>query len=691
MTERFTAIKNLLHNRLFLLVGTTGIILVVHYCFTGVWIPAAEVSNTWFYSGIFMVLFSILFIEPFFTSPKNIFMNVIPLILMLLPIRDSFQNLAHWNFFMVALLLLLASSIAIFFFADEDKSPEDPINQRIDSIKKVLLKVGKAKNLYTVVFFYFLIVYYADAPVFQVTMLAIWLCIILFVDPTNTNLFLLGKIGKGSQNQIGTIIGVDSDNLFLAKLFKDKSLINKFEVVKFKHAHQMDPTTVNYGVILDLYSQNFDRIAKVLYLKSEQRGREKWSQGGIYSLNNEEITPLSLRVDEIVGIVCEGSSVDFLKFHYSQKNHDLQQGNLIELALGEKKLFYQVLDGAVTIEKLAGMDATGGVIGMATQLGEWIPEKTIFAKVGWVPGLNTPVFKANDKNLRIEKPRYPYFEIGKIPNTALPVVINLADAVSHHTAIIGVTGSGKSYLTREILEQLKQDTKIVFIDYNNEFKRSFKPQPEDILGNQVSSRLVELLLPPRENEKPAKIIKGDVLPFEEEYGQLVKERLINFIQDENCRLKLFETPDIDNYEVEADYQVRFLEILYKFARGLYIEGNNTRICLVIEEAHSILPEHSKKSLIEPIRKIALQGRKYGLGLIVITQRTANIAKDILSQCNTMICLRSFDDSNKNHMAGYVGGSISDSISGLKPYQALVVGKALNSTTPLIVDTYRTGE
>ena len=38
-------------------------------------------------------------------------------------------------------------------------------------------------------------------------------------------------------------------------------------------------------------------------------------------------------------------------------------------------------------------------------------------------------------------------------------------------------------------------------------------------------------------------------------------------------------------------------------------------------------------------KVILQGRKYGLGCIIVTQRTANVTKSILNQCNTIFALR----------------------------------------------------
>jgi hypothetical protein len=63
--------------------------------------------------------------------------------------------------------------------------------------------------------------------------------------------------------------------------------------------------------------------------------------------------------------------------------------------------------------------------------------------------------------------------------------------------------------------------------------------------------------------------------------------------------------------------------------------------LVIEEAHNFCPERgfSRAVSSDVIRNIASEGRKFGLGLMVISQRPARIDKNVLSQCNTQIILR----------------------------------------------------
>lgn len=63
--------------------------------------------------------------------------------------------------------------------------------------------------------------------------------------------------------------------------------------------------------------------------------------------------------------------------------------------------------------------------------------------------------------------------------------------------------------------------------------------------------------------------------------------------------------------------------------------------LVIEEAHNFCPERGFGKAVSSniLRTIASEGRKFGLGLLVISQRPARVDKNVISQCNTQIILK----------------------------------------------------
>ena len=84
-------------------------------------------------------------------------------------------------------------------------------------------------------------------------------------------------------------------------------------------------------------------------------------------------------------------------------------------------------------------------------------------------------------------------------------------------------------------------------------------------------------------------------------------------------------------------------------------------------------------------KVILQGRKYGLGSLVVTQRTANISKSILNQCNTIFALRVFDDTGKQFLENYIGRDYSNVLPTLEERHAIAIGKAMKLKQPVILE------
>ncbi len=95
--------------------------------------------------------------------------------------------------------------------------------------------------------------------------------------------------------------------------------------------------------------------------------------------------------------------------------------------------------------------------------------------------------------------------------------------------------------------------------------------------------------------------------------------------------------------------------------------------LVIEEAHNFAPQQGQVTSSRILKNIASEGRKFGLGLCVVTQRAARIDKNVLSQCNTQLILQVTNPLDLK--------AITQSIEGLtngmtEMIQSLPVGVAL---------------
>ena len=112
------------------------------------------------------------------------------------------------------------------------------------------------------------------------------------------------------------------------------------------------------------------------------------------------------------------------------------------------------------------------------------------------------------------------------------------------------------------------------------------------------------------------------------------------------------------------------------------EGKIPPTLLVVEEAHQFVPEgvSGAEALARPIiETIAREGRKFGLGLCLISQRPVRLSTTALSQCNTHIILRVTNPYDLDHIKRSSEGIDERSarmITVLRPGEALIVGAAV---------------
>lgn len=126
-----------------------------------------------------------------------------------------------------------------------------------------------------------------------------------------------------------------------------------------------------------------------------------------------------------------------------------------------------------------------------------------------------------------------------------------------------------------------------------------------------------------------------------------------------------------------------LEIVYDtlfWGMELPVGGRQQPLLVVVDEAHRFLPADGSGSATPAFSKVAKEGRKYGVGLLVITQRPSDIDPAILSQCGTMIALRVTNPSDRAAVAAAIPddlGGLSALIPSLRTGEALVLGDAMH--------------
>ena len=81
----------------------------------------------------------------------------------------------------------------------------------------------------------------------------------------------------------------------------------------------------------------------------------------------------------------------------------------------------------------------------------------------------------------------------------------------------------------------------------------------------------------------------------------------------------------------------------------------------------------------------MQGRKYGLGTLLVTQRTANVTKSILNQCNTIFGLQVFDATGMEFLGNYIGDDYAALLSTLPFRHCIAYGRGIAAKSPMIIE------
>lgn len=122
------------------------------------------------------------------------------------------------------------------------------------------------------------------------------------------------------------------------------------------------------------------------------------------------------------------------------------------------------------------------------------------------------------------------------------------------------------------------------------------------------------------------------------------------------------------------------------------ERGNYPISLILEEAQNYIPEvdrNNKKSITKKVfERIAREGRKFGVSLIVSSQRPSELSKTILSQCNTFIVHKLQNPEDQKYIKQIVSSANEDLLNQLPilPQQhAIIMGEAVRTPSQLRIN------
>lgn len=135
-----------------------------------------------------------------------------------------------------------------------------------------------------------------------------------------------------------------------------------------------------------------------------------------------------------------------------------------------------------------------------------------------------------------------------------------------------------------------------------------------------------------------------------------------------------------------------LRIIYDalfWASSLPEGGKERPLLCVLEEAHTYLSKGREGLASETVKRIAKEGRKYGVGMMLVSQRPSEIDTTILSQCGTIFAMRLANEVDR----GQVSSAATDNLKGLfdmlpvlRTGEAIIVGEAVSLPIRAMIDS-----
>lgn len=161
----------------------------------------------------------------------------------------------------------------------------------------------------------------------------------------------------------------------------------------------------------------------------------------------------------------------------------------------------------------------------------------------------------------------------------------------------------------------------------------------------------------------------------------VLKQFISIQGDNETKIRIIDISGLPN-EVAGPLTGAIARLLFQYKLNQSRpERERDPILLVCEEAHRYVPNRGDAQYAvaqDAIRRIAREGRKYGLGLMLVSQRPADVEGTVISQCNSWIVLRLSNSQDQQHVSRFLPDSLSNmtsALSSLPRQEALFVGEA----------------
>ena len=116
-----------------------------------------------------------------------------------------------------------------------------------------------------------------------------------------------------------------------------------------------------------------------------------------------------------------------------------------------------------------------------------------------------------------------------------------------------------------------------------------------------------------------------------------------------------------------------------WGQDLPIGGRQQPLLVVLDEAHRFVPEGEDSSAHRTLSMISKEGRKYGTGLMLVTQRPSEIDSAVLSQCGSLIALRMTNSLDRSKISAAVPddlGGLIEQLPSLRTGEGIFLGEVM---------------
>lgn len=701
-------------------------------------------SSIWFYSGALLIILGAYIAEPFFTKPSDTIPNSAAIIISIIGLKEKSGLIGYNYIFLYAIIMLVLSIYAIA--TKENTNYLIKKTNRLSYW--ISTRFGHNKVIFSTLYIAAAISYFAleGKTIAFILIITLWICLIFF-DLIGYIVSFITKIpaiiSERISDELGNAIGCENPYLYKVEIDYSKHKRQKVEIGDLVAIE----TKLNFGSvgIIVSRSQLINKEWLSIYLlktvgndfidislNTKKQITDSKSiftkQNVVYKLSIDNFSTdekelidsnaLFHKRNMFIGYVEKDSNINTINFailiNYNKIDKEIIEGSIIEIPIYGDPTLYQIINGITKKEHLENFDSKGYTIGIARKLGKYNDTNNELLTKKWMPEIYSPIYLIDNIELSDAKLKeIAQNSIGRLPNSTFNIPLkDINSLVTHNTAILGILGIGKSCLAYELIKKISEEgIKTICIDITGEYINRYKGLPAYVNTDHISSGVEDINNDLDKEEiivqdsmegggnvaKLRELLYNDILSFIEsdlKIRVLNPDEIIAIQQRENARNRQRADRNWEMYAPFSELTIAEVtrvisEVSLDICKSLGL-SEKAKLLLVYEEAHSLIPEwnsvanDSDKYATNGTSKVILQGRKYGLGCLIIAQRTANVSKNILNQCNTIFALRIFDDTGKAFLENYFGKDYSDILPTLEERWALTIGRGLKLKQPVII-------